>query len=63
LKDDRLQDTGGMINENGFSTMVQNSARTGTFASFNKKSSDFNIGKIGVSKPTNKILVKIYLNS
>jgi hypothetical protein len=40
--------------------MVQNSARTGTFASFNKKSGDFNIGKIGNTKPTNKILVKLF---
>ena len=38
LKDDRGNvDGGGLINENGFSTMVQSSGRTGTFASFSKR--------------------------
>lgn len=38
LKDDRGNlDGGGVINENGFSTMVQNSGRTGTFASFSNR--------------------------
>jgi hypothetical protein len=57
LKDDRVVDVGGMINDNGFSTMIQNSGRTGTFASFTNRNNDINIGKLGNVKPKNKILV------
>ena len=57
LKDDRVQDLGGMINDNGFSTMIQNSGRTGTFSSFSNRNNDINIGKLSNPKPKNKILV------